>query len=593
MPEAVYTTGSRHLPRLSFPDLRDTCESFTDWAAPFLNGTELAEAQGQVKDFLAHGGEGEALQRTLEETLRDDPSFLGHIPYWDSWYLEQQEPLGPDTNPYYLLDMPPSEPVRRAAELVSSAVAFCLSIADGTIEPDLHGGRPLCMEQYSFIFGAARIPEEGTDRFVSHWRGQGRKTMPRHIAVLWNGKIFSMAVLDKEAMPFKTGAIEKALRAVVSTGRGHFAHAGVLTTLERPVWAHVRKEIGRGHRNNADVIQTIESALFALCLDDGAPASDSEAGLSLLAGSNRWYDKSLQVIVFGNGRSGINFEHSRLDGLPLTRLARFLASNGTAQETASREAPSFSEVSLALTSRLRERISEAEKGMEKKVSRLGTLLLKLPAGRNDVKKCRVSPDAFVQLALLLAGRRHWGRWVSTSGAVMLRFFKEGRTGVMRTLTPEALAFLALMDSPSATPGIRAETMRKASHAHSARIAMCLEGRGPEEHLHALLAAHRCRKGPGAPAPALLEGTAWRRLQDTAVATSTTPPQGLRLAGYGPLSQDGFGGRYMKTDPQILFNMSFWRDSCTEPGKFAETLFACAGEMISVFEEIKAGDTSGR
>ncbi|MFP4482451.1 MAG: choline/carnitine O-acyltransferase [Thermovirgaceae bacterium] len=589
MGENKNLSKTRQLPRLRFPDLRKTCEDFVDWSAPFLNGTELAETDRVVRDFLAPHGPGHALQRALEETLQEDPSFLGHIPYWNRWYLAQDAPLGFETNPYYLLDVEPMDPLRQAAELTSKAVAFCLSIADGTLEPDYYNGRALCMKQYSSIFGGVRIPREGPDSFTSHASGRCRKELPGHIVVLRGGKIFTLEVLDDEARPCGTDSLEKAFHRITELPRNPQIHAGVLTTLKRHEWAHLRNDLLKAHKNNEEALKSIESALFAVCLDDAAPADIEEAGRLLLSGNNRWYDKTLQIVVFRDGQAGINFEHSHLDGLPLTRLARTLAQKATKKETTTAWIPSFREVPLALTTKLRGHIERADRKLEKRVSKLGTRLLELPVGKGDIKRCGVSPDAFVQIALLLACRNHWGRWVSTSEAVMLRLFEGGRTGVMRTLTPAALAFFTLLESPAAASRAQAEALRKASEAHARRINLCLEGHAPEEHLQALLAVHLHRGERDRTLPQLFASVSWKRLQETFVATSTTPPEGLRLAGYGPLSEDGFGGRYMKTDPHILFNLSFWRGSASDPESFAESLCSSLEEMFSVFEDVPTED----
>ncbi len=594
MGEKRTLAGPRHLPRLRFPDLRKTCEEFVNWTAPFLNGTELAETQCEVKEFLSPGGPGYALQRTLEETLEDDPSFLGHIPYWNSWYLAQDAPLGFETNPWYLLDVVPVDPLRQAAELTAKAVSFCLSIADGTLEPDDYKGRPLCMKQYPSIFGGVRIPAQGPDGFISHTAGRNPKKLPRHIVVLRSGKIFSLEVLDGEARPYDSEALAEAFRNIEATaGRGPRVHAGILTTLKRHEWAPVREELTRAHKNNLDALETIESALFVVCLDDVAPTSVSEAGRLLLGGKNRWYDKSLQIIIFRNGQAGINFEHSHLDGLPMTRLSKFLTRKDSPRKETASGLPSFCEIHLVLTTRLREVIEKADNRLEDRISKLGTRLLELPVGEGDIKRYGVSPDAFVQLALLLACRKHRGRWVSTSEAVMLRLFEGGRTGVMRTLTPEALAFFTLLESPSPSRSVRVEALRKASSAHARRIGLCLEGRGPEEHLQALLAVHLQRHDKNQSLPGPFQGLAWSRLQETFVATSTTPPEGLKLAGYCPLSEESFGGRYMKTDPHILFNLSFWQGSASDPAGFAETLCCSVEEMFSVFEDVAVGDPRRR
>ncbi len=48
-------------------------------------------------------------------------------------------------------------------------------------------------------------------------------------------------------------------------------------------------------------------------------------------------------------------------------------------------------------------------------------------GKDFIKKCNVSPDAFIQMALQLAYYRDIGRHHLTYEASMTRLFREGRT----------------------------------------------------------------------------------------------------------------------------------------------------------------------
>jgi carnitine O-acetyltransferase len=40
-------------------------------------------------------------------------------------------------------------------------------------------------------------------------------------------------------------------------------------------------------------------------------------------GDNRWYDKSVQFLVYGDGRAGLNMEHSPIDGHTLLNLMSY------------------------------------------------------------------------------------------------------------------------------------------------------------------------------------------------------------------------------------------------------------------------------
>ena len=114
---------------------------------------------------------------------------------------------------------------------------------------------------------------------------------------------------------------ERALKAV-----------GVLTSLDRSRWAHVRENLISHSAHNKAALEIIDSALFVLVLDDYIPKDIHEAAANFLHGSyelrtddgdeidyqagtciNRWYDK-LQLIVCTDGSAGVNFEHSAIDG---------------------------------------------------------------------------------------------------------------------------------------------------------------------------------------------------------------------------------------------------------------------------------------
>lgn len=95
---------------------------------------------------------------------------------------------------------------------------------------------------------------------------------------------------------------------------------GVLTTEDRDVWAKNREHLVQ--RNNATALDTIDSALFVLSIDDKADYSIEDPVpivQNMLHGDsngiiNRWFDKSLSLIVCKDGNAGINFEHSWGDG---------------------------------------------------------------------------------------------------------------------------------------------------------------------------------------------------------------------------------------------------------------------------------------
>ena len=63
-------------------------------------------------------------------------------------------------------------------------------------------------------------------------------------------------------------------------------------------------------------------------------------------------------------------------------------------------------------------------------------------GKRMIKGFKMSPDAFVQMALQLAHYRMHGHSVSTYESASTAAFKHGRTETIRSATPEAAAFVA-------------------------------------------------------------------------------------------------------------------------------------------------------
>lgn len=91
---------------------------------------------------------------------------------------------------------------------------------------------------------------------------------------------------------------------------------GVMTSENRDTWASLREHLLQ--TNNESAINAIDSALFCVSLDDKAdyPEIDPVPIVqNMLHGDengliNRWFDKSVSLIVGKDGNAGINFEHS-------------------------------------------------------------------------------------------------------------------------------------------------------------------------------------------------------------------------------------------------------------------------------------------
>jgi Choline/Carnitine o-acyltransferase len=85
-----------------------------------------------------------------------------------------------------------------------------------------------------------------------------------------------------------------------------------LTAGDRDNWYNAHVHLSKLSKENVKSFKEIESALFAVCLDDtGVRKNIDESHLKFFHNrdaSNRWFDKSIQLIISNSGRAGLNGE---------------------------------------------------------------------------------------------------------------------------------------------------------------------------------------------------------------------------------------------------------------------------------------------
>ncbi|XP_015706785.1 carnitine O-palmitoyltransferase 1, liver isoform-like [Coturnix japonica] len=165
-------------------------------------------------------------------------------------------------------------------------------------------------------------------------------------------------------------------------------------------------------------------------------------------------------------------------------------------------------------------------------------------GKGLMKRCRISPDAFIQIALQLAHHRDKGRFCLTYEASMTRLFRDGRTETVRSCTSQSTAFVRSMSDPHCSRSERRRLLVLAAEQHQLLYRLAMTGAGIDRHLFCLYVASRIM---GVQSPFLQQvlSEPWR------LSTSQTPQQQLKLfdleefpdhvssgGGFGPVSGGG-------------------------------------------------------
>jgi carnitine O-acetyltransferase len=356
----------------------------------------------------------------------------------------------------------------------------------------------------------------------------------------------------------------------------------VLTSLPRKEWAAARDELCQFSPKNSVALGTIDSALFVLVLDDYCPSDANETAANMLHGTykmdpnfnqigtccNRWYDK-LQVIVCANGTAGVNFEHSSIDGhtalrfvsdimaetivvfaqsitklihgighLPHVIDAEVKRAALTLDENGAPWLDVFPKrVSFSFPPRVLDKIYYAETALGDEIVASDTVVLEFAKyGKSLIVSNKLSPDSFVQMTMILAYYRLYGKVVCTYEPVLTKTFYHGRTEAMRSATPEAAEFCRVWCS-DAPRGEKLHALRKATEEHSRLVAESARGKGVDRHLFALKCiAHR----NNIPTPKFFESHPWKTLNHTVLSTSNCGNPALRLFGFGPVVPDGLG-----------------------------------------------------
>jgi carnitine O-acetyltransferase len=241
--------------------------------------------------------------------------------------------------------------IQRAAAMLFATGEFRKLVASGQLPAEKVGKQqtPLCSTAYKYMFHACRIPRPEQDSYRIY--DPSRCT---HAIVARKGHFFSVEIVDdKSGDPLPLHVLEDQLTQCVdladSIPSSSRPKLGLLTASNRDNWSDAREELMRaGGVEMEEALETLESGAMVVNLDDEAPVSRQECGELFLtgglnSGENRWFDKSIQLLVANNGKGALLGEHSMMDGMPLVNYANYVT-NATYADVKKRSSGTSMEV---------------------------------------------------------------------------------------------------------------------------------------------------------------------------------------------------------------------------------------------------------
>ncbi|KAM7390875.1 hypothetical protein PAMA_008869 [Pampus argenteus] len=363
---------------------------------------------------------------------------------------------------------------------------------------------------------------------------------------------------------------------------------------------------------NKESVSAIESSIFTLCLDGPVPQASDEmysisAAKQMLHGEgsqwnsgNRWFDKTLQVrsgkfcshpyIVSAN----LNNEHAfgigevmkgflRTWKLETTEWGSYWRKKLKMMKSPTVPLPMPRKLPFNISAEIRKAIEDAKQSMDILCQDLDTSLTVFDHfGKNFLKAHKMSPDAFVQIAIQLAYYRMYHRCAVVHEAVTLRQFRLGRIAPICPTSSASAAFVKAFDDPQKQISVKVDLLEKAVKVHKSLINTTTSGQG-WDHLARLKAQAVEQK---IPMPDIFTDTSFSKLLDYNLSTS----QVTSKTGCVPLTcaevQNGYDVSYVIHNDEIIFFMTAF-NSCkeTNAAHLIQTLEDAMLDMRTLLEHI--------
>lgn len=637
------------LPPLPLPTLDETIARFLKSCEPLLSVDEMRSTTSLADAFLK--GEGAKLQARLEARAAEcnDQRPYPHVHWLEEWwdryaYLSDRTPLPVRYNIFgtlYSCQGTSSAEARlmRAAQLLRSAALFYLELRAEAIAPDsldTRGNVPLCMFQYSRLFGSSRVPGEVEDKLVT------TQTAVGHVVVLSHGRAWSLRIIDglhdasagvwdgwsnarasndleitgphKRPSVASVGEIAAALaeieRRTAQMG-SNMLPVSLLSTLPRHEWAAHRKALQQACDVNSVSLKVIESSLLVLSLCRDAPTDAASLCKATHEGGEHggclWYDKPLTLIIYANGMAGAHMEHAHFDAPVTSRAFAFIAraiEDGDADPAAGPSPPlaAGSSDALARLSHLtfdlstlpsvRQAMGPARAAFAALSANNDLVPVRFDGvGGQALRAAKIPPDSLMQMALQLAQWRDQHKLVATYETATTRRFLHGRTETIRSCSIEVAAFVRAMDELGSTGSANARhkvaariALAKAMKEHMDWLSACSSGKGVDRHLMGLRIA---AAEAGEPQPLFFEDVGYKLSSHFELSTSNMSKPGIArptadFSGFGAPSRNSYGVCYDIGNEYISMIISTDRSCATrDAARFGRVIQQALADISSL------------
>ncbi|XP_067369896.1 carnitine O-acetyltransferase-like [Channa argus] len=575
-------TNQKELPKMPVPPLKQTFELYLSVLESIVKNEELKHTKELVEEFLKAGGVGERLQRGLERRAHNTVNWSTDD-YLKNDLLDNRKPVVVRSNFGILFTRKDIEKkhdqIRCAAEFIASILDIKTKIDNNTLPVDNMEGQPLCMKQYEQVISSCRIPGLKTDSLLFNAKSSNP---PKHISVVHNCQFFVLNVYNSDGTPLTVEQLCVQLdRICNSSPETNLESVGILTTQQRDIWSKAYFNVVLD-KTNRESLSAIQSSIFIVCLDRAmTPVLDEimyrKSGiLQMLHGGgshwnsgNRWFDKGLQVIIGEDGTWGINSSHATADGSVLMNMCDHVVANmknPQMMQSAVKDLPVPQKLHFNITPQIKKDIEDAKQHIDTMVQNLDLRVMVFDHfGKNFIKAKKMSPDAFLQMALQLAYYRIHQQCCATMEPASLRMFRLGRVAVIHSNSMASAAFVKAFDDPKKQDLEKVDLLEKAIKEHRRQTKMVIHGQAIGIHLLGLMLQ---AVGENMSVPGIFTETSYAKAFDFQLSTSQIGQKVTSKTGCLPCIGPEEPGIY-DVSYSIMDNHIDCTVSCLEPSNACE------------------------
>uniref|UniRef100_A0A8R1HI46 Carn_acyltransf domain-containing protein n=1 Tax=Caenorhabditis japonica TaxID=281687 RepID=A0A8R1HI46_CAEJA len=599
----------RLLPNLPLPALQDTVDRYVRSMKHFMSEEDYSHLVLMSKDFTAK--EGRSLQRYAWILHKFTDCYVTSL--WEKYiYMAGRYPLLINSSVAQCTMYGPSELIQayQVARLL-----YIETIANLALDRQKYmavGDGLMSTRHYKNIYNGCRIPGKEYDHF--EWNKPAR-----HSVLVNEGTWYKVNICDERGNLYTVDQLAKIVAEMMSRNdksTGFLSKIASLTTDRRTEWSENRRKFFLENKHNQRLLHTIETAQFVISVDGdlnwGVTSAEqlSKYMKDMLTGNgvNRWVDKTMNYAVDASGRAGATGEHSPCDGAELDHLCenvlnvdkQILVAPSTEEQLERIQLREEDKKTLKLAEKLDFEIVD---GMETEIHRcydqhqkatddlhLHSLAF-IDFGKGLVKKCGISPDGFVQLAIQLANYHDQGKFVLTYEPGSVRFFANTRTETLRPVTDASCEFVKAMMNEETTQKQRRDLLKEACKVHVNNCKEVMTGKGVDRHLFVLCVL---AKGLGYSSPFLEHYASQKWLLSTSnipnmtnsVDEDASEDKIMLGASFGAVAQDGYGICYrFAGDRAIMVHISSYHSSpATDSDRFARHLREAFYSLANLFNE---------